>query len=142
MNRRERERRYLSDIIEPVHTTVGVPFETNGGWAARLQCPDGRVRMFRTAPPRYPSTPRPLSTKVRFAVLVRDQFRCQYCGRGPGFAELRVDHLVPRVDGGSDDMENLVTACHDCNAGKSDSALVFEERLPGWLPPALREPSS
>lgn len=55
---------------------------------------------------------------LRFAVLVRDNFTCHYCGRYAPNVELEVDHIHPRSRGGGDEMENLTTACHDCNQGK------------------------
>jgi 5-methylcytosine-specific restriction endonuclease McrA len=59
---------------------------------------------------------------MRFAVLQRDGFRCQYCGGTPqdGYV-LHVDHRIPRSKGGSTTMDNLVTACFLCNVGKSDT---------------------
>tara|TARA_R110002050_G_scaffold191532_5_gene326324 strand:- start:395 stop:850 length:456 start_codon:yes stop_codon:yes gene_type:complete len=30
-----------------------------------------------------------------------------------------IDHVIPVCKGGTADPENLITACHDCNAGKS-----------------------
>jgi len=36
---------------------------------------------------------------------------------------LEVDHVVPRSRGGTDDPENLVTSCQDCNRGKSGAPL-------------------
>lgn len=62
--------------------------------------------------------------RVRFEVLKRDGFRCAYCGRVAESVDLQVDHIVARASGGSDEMENLVTACRACNAGKSDRALA------------------
>lgn len=62
---------------------------------------------------------------LRFAVLRRDGFRCQYCGGTPqkGYL-LQVDHVIPRSKGGKTVAQNLVTACFLCNSGKSDGALV------------------
>lgn len=66
----------------------------------------------------------PVGVKLRFQILERDSFRCQYCGRTPqDGVKLHVDHVVPRSKGGSNDPENLVTACQDCNLGKSDRML-------------------
>lgn len=57
---------------------------------------------------------------VRFDVLNRDGFQCRYCGRGLSQGVfLEVDHVVPRAAGGLDELTNLVTACWDCNRGKS-----------------------
>ncbi len=36
---------------------------------------------------------------------------------------LEVDHIVPVAGGGSDDTINLVTACWECNRGKSNKPL-------------------
>jgi hypothetical protein len=59
------------------------------------------------------------SSKLRFDVFTRDGFRCVYCGRSPADgAVLEADHLLAWVDGGETTLENLVTACQDCNAGK------------------------
>lgn len=55
---------------------------------------------------------------LRFEIFRRDNFTCRYCGSQPPDVVLEVDHVVPRVDGGSDDPLNLVTACHGCNRGK------------------------
>lgn len=59
-----------------------------------------------------------LSKRVRFDVFKRDGFECQYCGAHPPSVVLHVDHIRPVVDGGTNDIDNLVTACQPCNAGK------------------------
>lgn len=64
-----------------------------------------------------------LSVRVRFEVFKRDRFTCSYCGSHPPDVLLEVDHVIPMAAGGSDAMENLVTACWDCNRGKSDRLL-------------------
>lgn len=64
-----------------------------------------------------------VSVRTRFEVFKRDRFTCAYCGQTPPKVLLEVDHVVPRAAGGSDDMENLVTSCQDCNRGKSDKLL-------------------
>lgn len=63
---------------------------------------------------------------VRFEVFKRDSFTCQYCGQKAPDVVLHVDHIHPVADGGSNDILNLVTACEDCNAGKSDRVLSDE----------------
>jgi hypothetical protein len=67
---------------------------------------------------------KPLSKKVRFDVFKRDGFACQYCGRHPPEAILECDHIVSVRDGGTDDANNLVTACFGCNRGKGAEALT------------------
>lgn len=66
---------------------------------------------------------RALPSKRRFEVLRRDGFRCVYCGAKASESELHVDHVVPVIDGGSDEPSNLVTACIDCNLGKGRTRL-------------------
>ena len=63
--------------------------------------------------------------RQRFEVLHRDNFRCQYCGASPiTGAVLQVDHIVPVCQGGTDDSSNFITACFECNVGKSGMALT------------------
>jgi 5-methylcytosine-specific restriction endonuclease McrA len=66
---------------------------------------------------RVPSTRVPFSRRNLFK---RDQYTCQYCGRQPGSAELTIDHVVPRAQGGTSTWENCVLACIGCNAKKAD----------------------
>lgn len=64
-----------------------------------------------------------LSKKLRFEVLGRDRFRCQYCGGRPPDSRLEIDHIVAVSRGGSDHPTNLITACWDCNRWKGASSL-------------------
>lgn len=66
--------------------------------------------------------------KLRFDVFKRDSFACAYCGRTPPLVLLEVDHVHPVADGGEDEIENLVTACEECNRGKG-AVLLGEKRL-------------
>ena len=62
-------------------------------------------------------------TSLGFRILRRDGSSCIYCGRTPqnDGVQLHVDHVKPRVAGGSNEESNLVTACRDCNLGKGKS---------------------
>lgn len=59
-----------------------------------------------------------VSQKLRFEVLKRDDFTCQYCGRKAPEVTLEVDHVDPVARGGVGDVLNLVSSCRDCNGGK------------------------
>jgi len=59
-----------------------------------------------------------ISKKIRFEVFKRDGFACAYCGKTPPTVTLEVDHIDPKSKGGKDDINNLITACFDCNRGK------------------------
>lgn len=61
--------------------------------------------------------------KIRFEVLKRDKFTCQYCGRQAPDVVLNIDHITPIAKGGTNDITNLITSCFDCNSGKSDREL-------------------
>jgi 5-methylcytosine-specific restriction endonuclease McrA len=63
---------------------------------------------------------------LRLAIYLRDGFRCLYCCADLHSADPRditLDHLTPKVDGGSNDPSNLVTACRSCNCSRQDKSL-------------------
>ena len=64
-----------------------------------------------------------LSKKLRFEVFKRDCFKCQYCGSTPPGIILEVDHIVPVSKDGTNEIDNLITSCFDCNRGKSNRDL-------------------
>ena len=53
-------------------------------------------------------------------VMVRDDFRCVYCGAK---GNLNIDHVVPQSKGGKNTFENTVTSCVNCNNRKGDRTL-------------------
>lgn len=62
-----------------------------------------------------------IRNEKRLAIYLRDGFCCGYCGKDlhnakPGQCSL--DHLTPRSEGGSNDANNLVTACLRCNMAR------------------------
>lgn len=57
----------------------------------------------------------------RLAIYLRDQFRCVYCNRNLVNAKAKyrtLDHIIPVVNGGTNDETNLCTACKRCNDSK------------------------
>lgn len=79
-----------------------------------------------------------LTKSLRFDVFKRDRFTCSYCGRTPPEVLLHVDHIIPVIDGGTNDPENLTTSCSDCNLGKGARSLQVGIR-PGPSPADLAE---
>lgn len=68
-------------------------------------------------------TSRGVTTRMRFLVMKRDNFKCCMCGRSPSTTpglELHIDHIIPWSKGGETIMDNLQTLCNECNLGKSD----------------------
>lgn len=76
-----------------------------------------------------------ISKKLRFEVFKRDGFRCVYCGKTPPDALLEIDHIKPKSKGGKDDINNYLTACFDCNRGKSNIPLT---KIPSQLAENLK----
>lgn len=64
-----------------------------------------------------------ISKKTRFEVFKRDKFSCAYCGSSAPNVILHIDHIKPVSKGGTNTILNLITACFDCNSGKSDREL-------------------
>lgn len=62
---------------------------------------------------------RSISARLRFEILKRDNFRCQYCGAAAPLVQLEIEHIIPYSAGGPTRPENLLAACQRCNAGKA-----------------------
>lgn len=59
-----------------------------------------------------------ISLQKRYAILKRDGFRCVLCGTTATQTQLVLDHLVPVVKNGTNEISNLRTLCRACNHGK------------------------
>ncbi len=62
-----------------------------------------------------------MSPALRAQVRERAGNRCEYCQlrqEDSPLAALHIEHIVPRIHGGSDDLDNLALACIDCNLHK------------------------
>ena len=77
-----------------------------------------------------------VSKALRFEVLRRDKLTCRYCGLTASEAELHVDHIHPKTLGGTDTLDNLVTACKDCNIGKAG---LLDVAIRGLIQKPLRK---
>jgi 5-methylcytosine-specific restriction endonuclease McrA len=81
-------------------------------------------------------------TQVRFSrqnIYMRDAFTCQYCNRVFARAQLNLDHVMPRSQGGRTSWENVVCSCVRCNLAKggrtpsqANMRLMREPRKPTW----------
>lgn len=71
----------------------------------------------------------------RRSILLRDHYRCQYCGEAFESQDLTFDHLVPRSDNGATVWHNIVSACIPCNTRKGNQPAGAKS---GMRP--LREP--
>lgn len=62
-----------------------------------------------------------IAPKIRYELLKKYNFTCQYCGREAPYVSLEIDHIIPRSKGGTNEIKNLIVSCWECNIGKSDS---------------------
>jgi len=82
-----------------------------------------------------------ISGSIRHKVLVQAKYRCLACGISAEHKALEVDHILPRNQGGSDELHNLQALCYSCNSAKRDQddtdlravAESYRERLDGCL---------
>ena len=63
----------------------------------------------------------------RVAILHRDNYTCQCCGKKN--CRLEVHHIKFRSDGGTDDEENLITLCKECH-DKVHAGIVVLDKKP------------
>ena len=114
---------WLDEVIEPVARSYGDSWIVlgNDSSSAWLKSEEG----IKSIEPSGRPARNGISAGLRFRILRRDGFRCSYCGRSPrnDGVRLHVDHMKPRVAGGSNEENNLVAACRDCNLGKRKSAV-------------------
>jgi 5-methylcytosine-specific restriction endonuclease McrA len=89
----------------------------------------------------------PISAQPKFcrrSILLRDRFRCQYCGNRFESQDLTFDHVVPRSAGGKTEWTNILTACVDCNTRKRNRPADWSGRKGMGLRPlkAPRRPTT
>lgn len=101
------DHRWLWWSIEPEHYTECVVYSVLAT-EVKIDSKAGKRR----------STKKPIPPSLRWTVLARDSYTCQYCGRMPPEVVLEVDHRVSEAMGGATKAENLVASCMQCNRGK------------------------
>ena len=62
--------------------------------------------------------------------------RCEYCRMHQALqgATFHVEHVRPRAEGGSDDLDNLAWACPGCNLKKSDRQTILDPDTGALIP--------
>jgi hypothetical protein len=135
-----------AEWLEFTDTHVAFPhFEKHNGKSAKQRAEATvRQRLSRenrdsheTGTERHP-IPAPFTREV----MHRDAFTCVYCGTvsteakeraGPRFRRLSIDHITPAARGGRSAIDNLVTACIQCNSEKNDRTPEEWGLLPTFL---------
>src|SRR5438876_3180410 len=85
-------------------------------WVRTVNCEIQVPRVIRLLG--YDKLPRQAVKFNRRNIFARDNNQCQYCGKRFATAELSLDHIVPRSQGGVSTWENIVCACLTCNVRK------------------------
>lgn len=62
----------------------------------------------------------------RKAVLHRDNYTCQCCGKKN--CQLQTHHIIFRSRGGTDDENNMITLCKECHKGVHDGTVVLNKK--------------
>lgn len=78
------------------------------------------------APRRPKRPPVTVSKKRRAEIIERDGPICFYCLKVLAPAEITMDHVKPRSQGGTAEPENLRVACKSCNSSKRTRAWPYE----------------
>lgn len=76
----------------------------------------------------------PISNRILFK---RDGMKCAYCGFQYPYNFLTRDHIHPKVKGGTNTWNNIITACKHCNSHKGStllSVLKWELLYPPYTP--------
>jgi len=66
----------------------------------------------------------------RYNLLLRDNFKCQYCGTDLDLGSITIDHVFPRARGGVTKWENVTSACGRCNSAKGHKTNMKPKKLP------------
>ena len=69
-----------------------------------------------------------ISLKKRTFVFKRANYRCEYClsPLSHSIQPFDVEHIIPEVKEGTDDLENLASACGGCNGYKFTKTHAFD----------------
>lgn len=64
---------------------------------------------------------RPVKKVVQ--LILEKGSNCAYCLRHLEWEEVSLDHIVPKIRGGKDNIENLAISCKSCNSSKGTKTL-------------------
>lgn len=89
----------------------------------------------------------PINAEPKFcrrSILLRDRFKCQYCGGRFDSQNLTFDHVIPRSSGGQTVWDNILSCCVECNKLKRNQPANWSGRKGQGLRPlkAPRRPTT
>jgi hypothetical protein len=114
------DEQWLQRLIEPKARSRGESWIVLNTSQKERDWLEPRQGVSLAQPPRKPGRrgSRTIRAALRFEVFRRDSFTCQYCGRRAPNVVLHADHVQPWSKEGPTTLENLATACSECNLGK------------------------
>jgi len=62
---------------------------------------------------------------TRQKLIARDSDRCAHCRRRKKVEDLTIDHIIPKIAGGGNTLENLQLLCQRCNIIKKEKPDPF-----------------
>lgn len=75
-------------------------------------------------------TRKPISKETRQLVYNKCNGHCAYCGCKLEYKDMQVDHVLAVGRGGSNDIDNLLPACRQCNYDKHKKTIEgFRKRI-------------
>lgn len=75
-------------------------------------------------------TRKPISKEIRQLVYNKCNGHCAYCGCELEYKDMQVDHIVAVGNGGSNDIDNLLPSCRQCNYDKHKKTIEgFRKRI-------------
>lgn len=81
-----------------------------------------------------------MNKEKRLKVYNKFGGRCAYCGKEIEYKDMQVDHIKPKCQGGTDNIDNLFPTCRLCNHYKREcSPQVYKEWKLSTLTDKLRK---
>ncbi len=105
--------------------------------AQEVAAPILRLKLQRPVEPWQRLSHKEIRTHLSRAQLYEDRIICAGCGRQLEVEFMELDHVLPRSDGGANDISNRILLCGPCNRRKSNaltlSGLVRENKKEAWM---------
>ena len=132
--RMEDNRQLLSDPNPQIQYQAAPPDRTDEGEVA---APILRLKLQRPTEPWQRLTHAQIVEHLVAAQSSSGFVMCGGCGRVLEREFMELDHILPRADGGANDITNRILLCRPCNGRKSASltltGLVRQNRKVGWM---------